>query len=192
MVLRKSLLLVRLANIEHAFIAYGVELTCFVTGTEIIYRHQLTELPQFSDSSRFKNSRFIANMESHNPQVEPVGKTNPHDLPRVSVSAELVFTSAVGPLDANAEVIGKDDFAAQVQATLENLRRVLEQAGAQLKDAIKINWYLSDMRLSDVLYQERRRLLGNNEPATAVIPVPGFGVQGLYLQADAVALIPEE
>lgn len=130
-------------------------------------------------------------MESNNFQYVPEEKGRHCDLSRANVSAELIFTSTVSPLDANAQVIGQDDFASQVRATLENLKEVLGQAGAELADAVKINWYLSDMSLADLLYEERRRLLGNHEPATAVIPVSDFGITGLYLQADAVAVIPE-
>jgi enamine deaminase RidA (YjgF/YER057c/UK114 family) len=57
---------------------------------------------------------------------------------RVEGAGTLVFVSGQGPISADGAVVAADDFEAQARQTFENLRTVLEQAGASFDDVVKV------------------------------------------------------
>ena len=61
-----------------------------------------------------------------------------------------VYVAGQGPASADGELVGEGDFDAQVRQTFENLRTVLEHAGASLNAVVKLTVYLTDIgRLRD-------------------------------------------
>src|SRR5204862_2952384 len=69
---------------------------------------------------------------------------------RVDGAGSIVFVSGQAPISADGQLVGEDDFEAQVRQAFENLQTVLEQAGAGLEAVVKLTLYLTDMtRLRD-------------------------------------------
>ncbi len=64
---------------------------------------------------------------------------------RVDGAGSFVFVAGQGPISADGELVGSGDFEAQVRQTFENLRTVLEQAGASLESVVKLTVFLTDI-----------------------------------------------
>ena len=64
---------------------------------------------------------------------------------RVEDAQTVVFLSGQGPLDADGALVGPGDFEAQARRTFDNLRQVLDRAGAQFSDLVKVTVYLTDV-----------------------------------------------
>jgi 2-iminobutanoate/2-iminopropanoate deaminase len=76
-------------------------------------------------------------------------------LSRFRIHADTVYVSGQVPIRNGAVV--SDDFAAQAQATLENLKAVLTEAGTTVQKIVKCNCYLrreSDMVEFNRIYRE--------------------------------------
>jgi len=74
---------------------------------------------------------------------EPVGP-----YPHARRAGPLLFLSGVGPRRRGAtEIPGVDpcDFAVQCRATLENVRTILEDAGARLDQVVDVTVFLTRM-----------------------------------------------
>ncbi|MDP7548636.1 MAG: RidA family protein, partial [Alphaproteobacteria bacterium] len=57
----------------------------------------------------------------------------------------LLFISGIGPVDGDFNLVGGDDAAAQTRQIMENMKRVLEAAGAEFADILRVTVYLTDV-----------------------------------------------
>jgi len=102
------------------------------------------------------------------------------------VANGLVYVSGQGPADPSTGIV-PDGFAAQVRQTLRNLQTILKGAGADLKDVVKVNAYLSDVtrfREYDEIYRE---FFAADPPARTTV---GSQLVGIQVEIDCVAVLP--
>ena len=62
------------------------------------------------------------------------------------VSGDLIFTSGQIPLAPASGELVQGDIQAQTRQVFSNLREVLQEAGASLDDAVKVNVYMTDLK----------------------------------------------
>lgn len=96
------------------------------------------------------------------------------------------------PFDMNNNVIGEDDFEAQVIAVFENLGGALAAAGATFADLIKLVYYAVDFEepLRAPLAAIRDRYLSpENLPASVLIGVSALAVPGVRIEIEATAFV---
>lgn len=101
---------------------------------------------------------------------------------------DLLFVSGMGPRQAGTDAIPggpiRDadgnplpyDVAAQTHAVIENVRRVLEAAGARLEDVVDVSVFLVDMdrdfRDFNRVYGEHFAAIGPTRTTVAVTALP--------------------
>ena len=97
-------------------------------------------------------------------------------------------------LDQAGELVGKNDFEAQMRQTYDNLRAALESAGAGFENVVKYTTYLTrkeDLgeyrRVRNALYEEFYPS-GTYPPNTLLI-VTGLVNDDLLVEIEAVAAI---
>lgn len=99
------------------------------------------------------------------------------------VAGGVLYVAGQGPLGLEGEVQG-ETFEEQARATLENLKAIVEAAGASLSEVVKVNVYLADMsdwpRFNDVYRQYFQ------EPFPARTAVQA-GLLGILVEVDAIA-----
>jgi enamine deaminase RidA (YjgF/YER057c/UK114 family) len=86
-----------------------------------------------------------------------------------------------------------DDFATQFKQALANVETVLKAANAKMSDVAKINLLIVDHNKERfrVMTEEVERVWGNNKPAMTLIPVPALALEGMLVEIDVVAVVPE-
>jgi enamine deaminase RidA (YjgF/YER057c/UK114 family) len=106
----------------------------------------------------------------------------------------LVITSSQLPLDAEGKLVGKGDFAAQVEQVFQNLSRALQAAGTDLHHVVRITYYgVATLELPQLgrLGEARIRHLNMQDPpASAFIYVPRFIDPEILFEAEAIAVRP--
>jgi len=67
--------------------------------------------------------------------------------PAVAVSAgkKFLFISGEVAFEDRGKVVGQRDIVAQVRKIFENLRVILNKAGADFKDVVKTNYYITNV-----------------------------------------------
>jgi len=105
------------------------------------------------------------------------------------VSDGLVFASGQVPLDPATGKLVPGDVEAQAERVLENLRAVLEAAGASLDTVVKTTVFLTDLgnfpRLNAVY---ARYFTGEPKPARSTIGVAALPL-GAAVEIEAVARV---
>jgi 2-iminobutanoate/2-iminopropanoate deaminase len=99
----------------------------------------------------------------------------------------LVFTAGQIPLDpASMELVGGDDVAAQTERVMQNLRTILEAAGAGLDTVIKTTVYLVDMGDFAAMNEVYGNHFGGHRPARSTVEVCALP-KGARVEIDALA-----
>jgi 2-iminobutanoate/2-iminopropanoate deaminase len=101
----------------------------------------------------------------------------------------FVFTTGQMPLDSKWNLIS-DDFDEQARYVFEKLSALLEQAGTNTDALVKVTIYLADIEDVARLQTHRRLFLGNSRPASVIVQVGKFGVEGMKVEAEAIAVMP--
>lgn len=102
---------------------------------------------------------------------------------------DVVYVSGCVPLDANKNLVGKDDLEAQTRKTLSNLELVLRAAGTDFQHLLKTTVYMTDISKRAIPDAVRREVFGQRAPASTIIQVAALD-GGVMIEIDAIAAIP--
>jgi enamine deaminase RidA (YjgF/YER057c/UK114 family) len=108
-------------------------------------------------------------------------------------SGKIVFLSGQVGLDKHGEMVGKDDFHAQVAQAFSNLRSALAAAGATPNDLVKLNYYVVGLNHDKLIaIRDVRDQMINKEhpPASTLAGVQTLFREGALIEVEAVAVIP--
>ena len=103
----------------------------------------------------------------------------------------LLFIAGQTGVDAGNNVVGKGDVAAQTEQVLQNMKAVLDEAGASFADIVKITTYITDPRFRDGLNPARLKYFGDNPPASTLVVVSGLADPDYLVEIEAIAVLPE-
>lgn len=122
--------------------------------------------------------------------------SNPAFSQVVSVSgpARTVYVGGQNAVDAEGNIVGKGDLAAQVEQILRNLELALKGAGAAPRHVVK--WTIYAVQGQDVRtgLSAFRRAWGEPKepPIITVLFVSGLANPDFLAELEAVAVVPEE
>jgi enamine deaminase RidA (YjgF/YER057c/UK114 family) len=106
---------------------------------------------------------------------------------------KLVYIAGQVPHDPSGNLVGQDDFVAQVRQVFENLKRALASAGSSFADVIKLNYYCVDS--VDPAQQPQFREVRDEYVNTAAPPASTFVVvsrlmrPGWLIEIEAIAVV---
>ena len=81
-----------------------------------------------------------------------------------------------------------EGFDAQAERVFENLKAVIEAAGAHLSDVVKLNLYLTDLSNFAKVNEIMARYFSQPYPARAAVGVKELP-RGALVEADAIAVL---
>ncbi len=126
--------------------------------------------------------------------INPPGLSVPRGyshLAEVPPGERLLFISGQVPLDSAGRLVGPGDFRAQAQQVFSNLQTVLEAAGANFADVVKLNYYIVDISNLSVLREVRDEYVNTAAPpASTLAEVKGLFREGVLLEVEAIAVVP--
>ncbi len=91
--------------------------------------------------------------------------------------------------DANGEVVGVGDVAAQLRQVWSNLTVALEGAGARLEDLVKTTYYIVGAENLEAVRATRRALALTDPPASTMVVVAGLADPRFLVEVDAIAVV---
>jgi enamine deaminase RidA (YjgF/YER057c/UK114 family) len=102
----------------------------------------------------------------------------------------VVFIAGQVALDKSGNVVGKDDFKAQIQQVFENLKAAVEAAGGSFNDVVKLNSYFVDFSHLAEFREVRDKYINvKNPPASTAIQVPRLFRPEFLIEVEAVAVV---
>jgi 2-iminobutanoate/2-iminopropanoate deaminase len=103
---------------------------------------------------------------------------------------ELLFVSGQGPIDKNGKVI-LGDISAQTKATLENFKRIMEAAGANMDCVLQTTVYLRDLTEYSGMNEVYSSFFNDPKPARTTIQA-GDLLFGMKVEIQGIAYVPDK
>lgn len=101
---------------------------------------------------------------------------------------DLVFLSGQIPLDPATGDLVRGTIEAEVSRVLDNIRAVLDAAGARLTDVVRTTVYLTDMADFQAMNGVYARVFGDARPARSTVQVAGLP-RGARVEIDVIARV---
>lgn len=100
-----------------------------------------------------------------------------------------VYVSGQASLDEQGRLVGRDDVVAQTRKVLDNMKIALAAAGATLDDVVKVTVYLANVDDRPRVNEVRKLYFGANKPASTLIEISRFAIEGMLVEIEAVAVV---
>jgi reactive intermediate/imine deaminase len=101
----------------------------------------------------------------------------------------MVFVAGQLPVDDDLNLIGKGDPDRQARKIFQNMKEILEEAGASMKDVVMLNLYVRDIGLISKIALARREYFGSNRPVATLVEVNKLAHADALLEVNAIAVI---
>lgn len=101
----------------------------------------------------------------------------------VAIAGQVAF-------DADGNLVGEGDPAAQAQQVFANLERCLEAAGATFANVVKLNFYLTDVAFLPAVRVARDAYIDtSNPPASTAVQVVALFRPDILIEIEAYAVV---
>jgi len=119
---------------------------------------------------------------------KPTGYTH---VVKVS-GGDLLIISGQVAIDADGNLVGKDDLGAQTTQVFENIKAILASFNADFTSVVKINTYIVNYHVDNrpVLVDVRSRYIDQDHPpASTLIGVQSLATPHFMIEVEATAVI---
>jgi enamine deaminase RidA (YjgF/YER057c/UK114 family) len=99
---------------------------------------------------------------------------------------EVTGTVAV---DANSNLVGKNDAYAQTKFIIEKIEAVLKRAGASLQDVVRTRMFVTDIARWEEYGKAHGEFFSQIKPCTSMIEVKGLIDPEYLIEIEATAII---
>lgn len=107
----------------------------------------------------------------------------------VSQAQKFIFCAGQVAGDAEGNILGPDDFEAQGELVMENLERVLKEAGAKMTDVVKLTSYVCSPHDVKKVRALVKKHFPGDPPANTICVLRGLAHPDYLLEIDATAVI---
>lgn len=103
-------------------------------------------------------------------------------------AGNLLFVSGQGPAR------GATDIEEQTRTALQNIKNIVESAGAQISNIVKITVFMkniNDFSKMNRIYKEFFQKNGVSEkfPSRTTVEISNFPISGMLIEIDAIAVL---
>ncbi|MBL8234691.1 MAG: RidA family protein [Bryobacterales bacterium] len=123
-------------------------------------------------------------------RIYPSGTPKPRGPYSPAVRAgDFIYVSGQGPIDPETNEFSYGDIQHETRVTLNNVKRILEAAGASMSDVVKCSVFLRESRdfgEMNVVYAE---FFGDTKPARTTVEAK-FANPVMKVEIDCVAYKP--
>jgi enamine deaminase RidA (YjgF/YER057c/UK114 family) len=113
-----------------------------------------------------------------------------NDLCMVVRANNTVYLRGQTAMDLDGNIVGVDDPAAQTENAMACVKTLLEEAGAQLQDIVKITIYITDRSHREPVYRVVGRWLKGVYPVSTGLIVQGHARPEYLMEIDVIAEVP--
>jgi 2-iminobutanoate/2-iminopropanoate deaminase len=111
----------------------------------------------------------------------------------------MIFVGGQISADKNGKTIGVGDIELQTRNVFENIRKVLNEVGADMKDIVKLNtYYVFEGEKEEItefwekMTKVRMEYLSDPGPVGTAIRISGFAFEDLLIEVEAIAVVDDK
>jgi reactive intermediate/imine deaminase len=119
-------------------------------------------------------------------EVKPVAN---YKIATCYEGGQLLYISGQVARDTEGNVVGKGDMRTQARQVFQNLRQVVQAAGGDLKDLMKITTYITNIEDFPAVAEVRSEVFQGELPASTLIVVKSLFNPDFLIEVEGVAAI---
>jgi enamine deaminase RidA (YjgF/YER057c/UK114 family) len=120
------------------------------------------------------------------PEAKPVAN---YKMATRMEGGRLLHISGQVAWDASGNIVGKGDVGAQARQTFQNLRGVLQAAGGDLSNLMKITTYITRLEDFPAVAKARSEAFPGELPASTLIVVKSLFHPDFLIEVEGVAAV---
>ena len=101
---------------------------------------------------------------------------------------KLIFISGQAAIGDDGALVGKGDFDRQADQVFRNLDRVLQAAGSNLRQVVKVTIFLTSMAHFSKIVELRRKWFAAPYPADTIVEVSALYSPDAMIEIEAIAV----
>jgi enamine deaminase RidA (YjgF/YER057c/UK114 family) len=129
--------------------------------------------------------------------LKPQGVAKPQGMYNHAISVgpgKLLFISGQVSIDEKGDLVGLNDFTAQLDQVYENLGLILKSAGADFGKVVKFTTYLTRTRDMDAYYQKRSEIYSEiypdgGYPTNTLVVIEQLAREEWLVEIEAIAAL---
>ncbi len=106
----------------------------------------------------------------------------------VKVGNTIEVTGTVA-INEHNELVGEDDAYQQTRFIIQKISRILEQAGAGLKDVVRTRLYVTDISRWEEYGRAHGEFFGSIKPCTTMVEVSALISPEYLIEIEATAIL---
>jgi 2-iminobutanoate/2-iminopropanoate deaminase len=120
------------------------------------------------------------------PEARPVAN---YKMATRQEAGHLLYVSGQVARDTDGNVVGKGDMRTQARQVFQNLRQVLQAAGGDLKDLMKMTTYITNIEHFPAVAEVRNEVFQGELPASTLIVVKSLFNPDFLIEVEGIAAI---
>ncbi|MFC2033048.1 RidA family protein [Chloroflexota bacterium] len=104
-------------------------------------------------------------------------------------AGNTIYVAGQTATDEEGNIVGKGDIVAQTDRAYENIKRILEAAGASITDIVMLNMYCTDMDGFAKTGEARKKHFGKHFPAATVVQIDRLLLPDAMIEIEAIAVL---
>lgn len=104
------------------------------------------------------------------------------------MKGSFIFVSGTVGRDKDGKIVGESDITLQTKKTFQNIKSLLEQAGATIDDIVKVTVFLKDPKDYEEMNKIRAEYFPKDPPASSAVAIKDFMMPGLLVEIEAIAI----
>lgn len=127
--------------------------------------------------------------------IEPYAANSEFDPPgyaqavKVEGARTILYLSGQVAYDPNGGAAHAGDFKAQARAALQAVKAQVEAGGGTMRDIVKVNTYLTDIRHRADYGAIREEFFGRKMPASTLVQVVALAQPEFLIEIEAIAVL---
>ena len=124
-------------------------------------------------------------------RMNPAGLSKPTGYTHVVAvrGGRTVYIAGQVALDAQGQLVGKGDLAAQTRQVFANLETALKDAGAAFANVVKTNYYMRDASQVAIVRDIRSTYFTSEFPASTLVEVPRLAQPDFLIEIEVIAVV---
>lgn len=120
------------------------------------------------------------------------GQSLDNDLCQAVRAGNTIYLRGQVGSDFDGNTVGINDPAGQADQAMRNVKQLLEEAGAELQDIVKIVVYITDRAYREPVYRTIGSWLKGVFPVSTGLIVDGLAQPEWLMEIDVTAVIPDD
>lgn len=103
--------------------------------------------------------------------------------------SKMIFVSGFTSRNADGSVYAEGDIVKQTERVLDSIKDILEEAGANMSNIVKMTLYIKDMNDFSKIHEVRARYFKKPYPACAMLEVSRMVSPESLIEIEAIAVL---